>query len=162
MPCVGCASPLNLHQGSRAGAVIDRSGFRGESEWGSGGTEVAPGMRRSVGGCLPGLCKRNIKMYYPSKWLLTGTPRKHLPSIESRLQKMQLKSAKSTTKVELWLGFPTGRLWLARLVWGWQVLVWMWLWTSCPLPGPWVLPQARTYARGRAGIFTSCPTWGFS
>lgn len=55
-----------------------------------------------------------------------------------------------------------GRPWLAELDYGWQVLVWKWLWTSCPIPGPWVLLQARTYARGRAGIFTSCSTWAFS
>lgn len=37
----------------------------------------------------------------------------------------------------------------------WHVLAWTWRRTRCPLTGPLVLPQARTYARGRAGNFTS-------
>lgn len=62
-------------------------------------------MRRSVGGCIPGLCKLHIKMYYPSKLLLTGMLQKHLPSIESWLQKMQLKSAKAKQKLNFDSGF---------------------------------------------------------
>lgn len=91
---------------------------------------------------------------------------KYLPSNESKQHTKQLKSG-SKTIVKLWRGFlcikteaEMGRPWLARPDYGWQVLVWMWLWTSCPLPGPRVLPQARTFARGRAGIFTSCSTRG--
>lgn len=47
MPHVGGSSdmhkPINLDQGSRAGAVIDCSGFRGETKWGSGGKEAVQG-----------------------------------------------------------------------------------------------------------------------
>lgn len=52
MPCVDGTSEMHkhiiLHQGSRAGAVIDRSEFRGESEWGSGGREVVQGSEEQL------------------------------------------------------------------------------------------------------------------
>lgn len=81
------------------------------------------GIRRSVGGCIPGLCKLNIKMYYPkiySKLLLRGMVQKHLPSNRSRQQKKQLKWVKTKQKFSFDVGFYAQRRWLKWDAHGWQ------------------------------------------